>query len=80
MPEVSFEVQLSGISNSTHVEYIRLARKRVLLLLELSEAEGWKELGSKQGVSIYNKSMEHGIKAVMGRGKMPFSVKEVSRS
>ena len=46
-------------------------------MLELGEADGWKEIGKKNGVTIYNKSMEHNIKAVMGRGTMPYSVQQV---
>ena len=42
--------------------------------MELGESEGWKELGRKNGVVIFNKSMDRNIKAVMGRGTMPYSV------
>ena len=56
------------------MDYVRLARQRVLLLMELGESEGWKELGRKNGVVIFNKSMDRNIKAVMGRGTMPYSV------
>lgn len=36
-------------------------------------SQDWKELGNKDGVTIYSKSMEKNIKAVKGEGDIPFS-------
>lgn len=41
-------------------------------MMEVMEMPDWKELSSKDGVTVYTKLMEKNIKAVRGIGEMPF--------
>ena len=47
-------------------------------MMELMEMSDWKELSSKDGVTVYTKMMEKNIKAVRGIGEMPFPAELVS--
>ena len=47
-------------------------------MMEVMEMPDWKELSSKDGVTVYTKLMEKNIKAVRGIGEMPFPAQLVS--
>ena len=76
--EIPFDELINRLENSAHREYIRKARGRMLEMMELMEMSDWKELSSKDGVTVYTKMMEKNIKAVRGIGEMPFPAELVS--